>query len=63
MTCMKRGVHIKSFIGLKLKMYTFTTEDTHESKRAKCINRNVVDYELQYEDCKIVFFSRSYMRY
>ena len=63
MACIKRGVHTKSFIGLKFKMYTFTTEDNHESKRAKCINRNVVSYELQCEDCEIVFFSRSYMRY
>ena len=46
MACIKRGVHTKSFIGLKFKMYTFTTEDNHESKRAKCTNRNVVSYEL-----------------
>ena len=44
-------------------MYTFITEDSHESKKAKVINENVVDDELKYEDCKNVLFNRSYMRH
>lgn len=31
-------------------MYTFTTEDNHESKKVKYIIKNVVDEELKYED-------------
>ena len=45
---------IKAFLGLKSKTYTFITEDNHESKRAKDINKNVVADELKYEDYKIV---------
>ena len=56
------GVPIKGFVGLKSKMYTFITEDNHESKKAKGINKYVVDDELKYEDCKNVMFNQSYMR-
>ena len=44
-------------------MYTFITEDSHESKKAKVINENVVDDELKYEVCENVLFNRSYMRH
>ena len=30
------------------------TEDNHESKNAKEINKNIVDDELKYEDYKII---------
>ena len=43
-------VPIKGFVGLRSKLYTFITEDTRESKKAKTINKNAVDDELKYED-------------
>ena len=51
---------IRGFIWLKSKMYTFITEDNHESKKEKDIMKNVVDDELKYEDYKNVLFNRSY---
>ena len=57
------GVPIKGFVGLKSKMYTFITEDNHESKKAKHVNKSVVDDKLKYEDFKNVLFNRSYMRH
>ena len=44
------GLLIKGFVGLKSKMYTFKTEDNHESKKTKEIRKNVADDELKYED-------------
>ena len=35
---------------LKSKMYIFTTENNRESKKAKHINKNVVDDELKYQN-------------
>ena len=43
-------------------MYAFITEDNHESKKAKGINKSVVDNELKYEDYKMVLFNKSDMR-
>ena len=37
------GVSIKGFAELKYKMYTFITDKNHESKKAKDINKNVLD--------------------
>ena len=37
------GVSIKGFVELKSKMYTFITDKNHESKKAKDINKNVLD--------------------
>ena len=36
----------KGFVRLKSKMYTFKKEDHNESKKAKDINKDVVDDEL-----------------
>ena len=33
-------------------MYTFITEDSHESKKAKDINKNVADDELKIKSTK-----------
>ena len=44
-------------------MHTFITEENHESKKVKGINKNVANDEPRYEDYKNVLFSRSYMRY
>ena len=46
------GVSILGFVGLKSKIQTFITEDYHECKVAKDINKNIVDDELKYEDYK-----------
>ena len=56
------SVAIKGFAGLKSKIYTLITEEKHESKKAKDINKNVIDDELKYEDYKNVLFNKSYMR-
>ena len=45
------GVSIKS---LKSKMFTFITEDNHESKKAKGINKNVVDMNYNMKFTKIL---------
>ena len=56
------GLPIKGFLGLKSKSYTFITEENHETKKAKTINKAVANDELKYEDYKNVLFNRSYMR-
>ena len=53
----------KGFVGLKSKMYTSITEDNRESKKAKDIDKNVVDDEQKYENYKNALFNISYMRY
>ena len=40
------------------KFFTFITEDSHESKKAKSINKDVVDDELKYEDYKNVLLNK-----
>ena len=50
------------FVALKSEMHTFITEDNHESKKGKSINKNVVDDDLVH-DYKNVLFNRSYMRH
>ena len=52
------SVSIKGFAGLKSKIYDFITEDNHESKKAKGINKIVVDDELNDEDYKNILFNR-----
>ena len=42
-------------------MYTSILENSHESK-VKCINKNVFDDQLKYDDYKNVLFNKSYMR-
>ena len=37
------AVQIKEFDGLKLKMYSFLVDDSSEYKKAKDVNRNVVE--------------------
>lgn len=49
-----RGVHIKDFVGLKSKLYTFMIKDIHESNKTKGINKNNVDDELKFKDYKNV---------
>ena len=46
----KHGTCNQYFVGAKSKIYTFITQDNHESKKAKIINKNIVNDELKYED-------------
>ena len=55
------GVPMTCFVGLKSKIYTFITEENHESKKPKDINKKFVDDKLKKEDYKTVLFNRSYM--
>ena len=57
------SVPIKGFVGLKSKIYAFITKDKYESKKVKCINKNVLDNELKYENYKNALLGRSYMRH
>ena len=51
------------FVGLKAQMYTYISEDSHESKRAKVIYKNVVEVEIKFEDYKNALFNWVYMRH
>ena len=53
---------MKGFVGLKSNMYTFITEGNHEFKKAKGINKNVVDDELKYKDYRNIYFNKSNMK-
>ena len=44
------GVAIKKFAGLKPKMYYFLVDDISEHKKAKCVNKNVVEIISRSED-------------
>ena len=57
------GVPLNIFVGLKVKMYTFITEENDQSKKSKELNNYVVDVELKYEDFKNIFFNNSHMRH
>ena len=54
---------VNFFVVLKVKIYTFITEDNHECKKAKGINKYVVDDKLKYEDFENILFNRSIMRH
>lgn len=49
-----RCVHIKGFLGLESKLYTFMIKDIHESNKTKSINKNNDDEELKFKDYKNV---------
>ena len=57
------GLPIKGFVGLKSKVHTFIRKDNHKSKKAKDINRNVIDDEVKYENYNNVLLNSSSMRY
>ena len=57
------GVPIKSFAGLKAKMYTYMTKDEHEYKKIKGIYNSVVEDELKHESCKNAFFNATHMNH
>ena len=47
---------ITEFVGLRAKMYSFKTDDEHESKKAKGIKKLVVKKELRFNDYKRSLF-------
>ena len=51
------GVPMKSFLGLKAKIYTHITKDKHECKKAKSTNNSVAEDELKHENLKNVMFN------
>ena len=57
------GLPIKGFVGLISKVHTFIRKDNHKSKKAKDINRNVIDNELKYGNYNNVLFNSSSMGY
>ena len=54
---------LKYFERLKSKMHIFITDNNQGSKKAKDINKNVVDNELKYDDYKNFLFNRSCIRH
>ena len=44
-------------------MYMHITEDNHDCKKTKGINKNVADDKLKYEDCKNILYSGIHMRH
>ena len=60
---LRYGMPTKSFVGLKVKMYTYVTKDEPESKKGKGVNNSVVADELKYENHKNVFFNATYMNH
>ena len=56
---------IKDLVAWNPKMYSFITEDSHETwiKKAKSINKHVFDNQLKHEDYKNLLFNRSYIRH
>ena len=55
------GVPMTCFVGLKSKIYTFITEENHESKKPRDINKKFVNDKLKKEDYKTVLSNGSYM--
>ena len=37
------GVVIKGLFGIKLKVYSFLVDDNSEHKKAKCVNKNIIE--------------------
>lgn len=55
------GVPIKEFVGLRSKLYAYTTANITE-KRAKGISKNVVAKTIQFEDYKRALFEKEVIR-
>lgn len=52
------GIPIKSFVGLKGKIYPYITEDKRECKRATGITKIAEEAKTIYEDYKNVLLNR-----
>ena len=58
----KGGVAIEEFRGLKLKMYSFLLDDNSEHKKAKEMNKNVVE-KIPHSEHKDVFWNNKCLRH
>ena len=51
------GAIIKEFVGLKPEMYSFLVDDSIEYKKAKRVNKNVVE-KITHSEYKGVLFNK-----
>ena len=58
----KGGVAIEEFRGLKPKMYSFLLDDSSEHKKAKEVNKNVVE-KVSHSEYKDVFWNNKCLRH
>ena len=58
----KGGVAIEEFRGLKPKMYSFLLDDNSEHKKAKEVNKNVVE-KVSHSEYKDVFWNNKCLRH
>ena len=56
------GVAIKEFVGLKPKMYSFLVDDSSEHRKAKGINKNVVEI-ISHNEYKNVLLNKKCLRH
>ena len=56
------GVAIKEFIGLKPKIYSFLVDDSNEHRKAKGINKNVVE-TISHNEYKNVLLNKKSVRH
>ena len=56
------GVAIKEFIGLKPKIYSFLVDDSNEHRKAKGINKNVVE-TISHNEYKNVLLNKKCLRH
>ena len=56
------GVAIKEFVGLKPKMYLFLVDDSSEHRKAKGINKNVVE-TISHNEYKNVLLNKKCLRH
>ena len=56
------GVAIEEFLGLKPKMYSFLLDDNSEHKKAKEVNKNVVE-KILHSEYKDVFWNNKCLRH
>ena len=57
-----RGKKISEFIGLKSKMYYLVTVDGEGIKKAKCVDKNIVE-RIRHKEYVNVLFSRGLVRH
>ena len=55
-------VAIEEFVGVEPKMYSYLVDDNSEHKKAKCINKSIVQ-TISPTEYKDVLMNRKYLRY
>ena len=56
------GAAIKEFFGLKSKMYSLFKDDNSKHKKAKGLNKNVVE-KMTHSECKDVLLNKKCLRH